>query len=337
MAPTQLLVVVDSDLFVPSELGSVRVVTRRNDSTVSQIDFTVGLSSAAATQVLPFSFGVVPTTGGDLSERVRVTLQALDALGDVVVEQSAQVGFISGRTLLLPMFLLRSCRAVVCGPGLTCTRAGCVSEWVSAGELTVIVPGTELAYDAAPRLDGSDAGSLDAGFFDAGLFDAGFVDVGADASDVSSRDVPADGPIVACTACGMGRGCDCPDGARCECSSSCACHIGCGAGEACTVDCRGASMCNVDVRRSARATVYCGGVSTCEVEARDAGEVAAFCGGNATCVVDCSGVSNCMVACTGSAACEVDCSRTTTCEFTACSGGEASCPGDVITCNRPCP
>lgn len=360
--PTQLLVVIDSDLTVPSELSSVRVITRRNDATVSQIDFPVGLVAGPTTQVLPFSFGVVPSSSGDLTERVRITAQALDALGDVVVEQTALVGFRPGQTLLLPMFLLRSCRTVVCGPGLTCTRQGCVSEWVST--LPVILPGSELSYDAS--LFRADVGGIDASESDGGMDAAAdtllpdvpsadvfvvpgsdvptidtSIDTGIPSIDVpTSIDAPSDVPPTGCTACAaLGWGCAsaCADGARCECGGGCACDILCGMDDDCIADCGGGSLCGLDVRRTSNADVYCDGSATCIVDAREAGNLDAFCSGNATCVVDCERVSNCFVACTESASCEVDCTRASNCAFTACGGGEASCPGDVITCNRPCP
>jgi hypothetical protein len=33
----------------------------------------------------------------------------------------------------------------------------------------------------------------------------------------------------------------------------------------------------------------------------------------------------------------VRCGRMGNCNFSACDGGEMSCRGDVIVCNRPCP
>lgn len=334
--PTQLVVVVDSDLIVPSELSAVRVITSRNDVTVTELDFPVGLELGQATQVLPFSFGVVPSSGDDITERVRITVQGLDRLGDVVVEQTALVGFLPGQSLLLPFFLARSCRSIVCGTGLTCTREGCVSEWIAAGGLLVIIPGTELSSDAT--VSRADAAVIDARDTDGGSFDA------TAEADVLSSDAPSDSrpdaPGAGCTECAaMGWGCDstCPDGARCECGGGCACDILCGDGDDCITECGSASMCQLDVRRASNADIYCDGMATCMVDGRNAANVDMFCSESATCILDCAGVSNCYVACTGSAGCEVDCSGTSNCTFTDCHGAEAWCAGDVITCNRACP
>jgi hypothetical protein len=327
---TQIVVLVDSDLSVPAELSTVRVVTSRGEVVVSQVEFAIANEEAPAVQTLPFSFGVIPT-GGDASERVRIVVQALDAFGAVVVERAAVVGFIAGRTQLLPMFLARSCRAVMCPMDQTCTRNGCVPIEILPGEIPIIIPGTELMTDAPdPFPDAArDAEPVDAGGLDA-------------STDVFVSDVPrlSDAPPTSCVECGaLGFGCgsDCPDDGTCRCGGACACDIRCGEGEDCATNCSGGSVCRLDVRRASNADVTCSGDAVCVVDAREASNVDAACRGTARCDIDCTDVSNCFVTCTEGAECLINCRSASNCEFTSCTGSEMSCPDGIVVCNRACP
>jgi|GEM_PF-1931793 len=360
---SQLVVVVDSDLVVPSELGSVRVTTSHDGRMVAQLDFAVALEASETKVTVPFSFGVVPVDG-DHSRRIRVVVEALDSLGEPVVSTSASVGFIRGRSLVLPMYLARRCIAIECPVGETCTRNGCVPETIDPGTLMPVVPGTELrtdaagldsslldasdvdahgAFDGGPRDGGTfdggqfdsgprDAGRLDGGSLDGGSLDGGPLDGGADAGGGDSG--------AACSACGsMGYPCDrmCAEGASCACGGSCACDIRCTRGDDCATECLGSSQCAIDAKMTSNATLVCGSDAICDIDARNASNVDLACADRASCAVDCTGVSNCFVACTGSATCTVDCTSTSNCRFTACGGAMSSCPGDVIVCNTACP
>jgi len=120
---SQIVVDIDTDLEVPSELDVVRLTVTGATQTVGprQIDLTV---SDAPT--FPLTLGLVP--GGALSP-VSITAEALRTQGVmtpiVIVSQQAQTEFVEGRSLLLRMLLLSSCTQIVCGAGLTCVDGVC--------------------------------------------------------------------------------------------------------------------------------------------------------------------------------------------------------------------
>ena len=304
-APTQLIVRVDSDLVVPTELASVRVTTMFEGAVVRQLELPVSREASGTAHTLPFSFGVVPR-GGDTSRDVRLVVEALDSLGVPLVERTAVVGFLPGRTLLLPVFLARSCIAVRCANGFTCTRDGCVAEAVDVTLLLPVPPGGELTVDAGePAL--RDGGPTDA--------------------------EPPDGGT---TMCGPPMR-DCLDGTTCECGDACRCEPRCERGQDCDVTCGASATCAVEAREAANAVLRCEDDADCTFDARDASNATISCGDRTTCAVDCERVSNCFVACTGSASCTVACRNASNCSFTECGGATTSCPGDVIACGTACP
>lgn len=64
----------------------------------------------------------------------------------------------------------------------------------------------------------------------------------------------------------------------------------------------------------------------------------ARCHNNAICAFDCTNAASCAdIDCVNNAMCLVDCTGATVCDFDICAGGEMSCPGDIIVCNRACP
>lgn len=162
---TQLVVTVDSDL-TAGYLVAVHAVAHPADSPDNPgVDSRFDLASTGgpASFVLPLSFGVLPPSG-DASRRVEVRVEAIDASGAPTVVRVARTGFVSGRTLHLPMFLADSCRGVICAPELTCDRGACVTPDVPVADLEEIRPGSELTdagppsrVDAGPR-DGGPAG-----------------------------------------------------------------------------------------------------------------------------------------------------------------------------------
>lgn len=170
--PTQLVVLVDSDMNVPSELATVNVVVSdASGREVTSRPFALAeVSSAGSAQyALPLSFGVVPQ-GGDVSRRVDVVVSGLGPDDTTLVSRRARTGFVEGQTSLLRMFLARSCRGVVCGGNQTCTETGCVSYDVPPMSLPSIEPGQELdggrRDSGIPPNDGGrdgDAGGDDGG------------------------------------------------------------------------------------------------------------------------------------------------------------------------------
>jgi hypothetical protein len=194
VAHTQIMVVVDSDLTVPDELDELTI----------DVTGPGGIGQQAVADLraegLPRSLALQRKKGPLAPLEVRVLGRAggLD-----VVERRAALAFVEGRTLVLPMHLLRACVANSCGD-LTCTESGCselnvdpnsLVDWsgdeprltapVDAGE-----PIEDAGVDAAsePMEAGADA-QVDAG--DAGR-DASASDAGRDASSDGGADAGRD-------------------------------------------------------------------------------------------------------------------------------------------------
>jgi hypothetical protein len=161
---TQLVVVVDSDFSVPSELVFVDAeVLDPGGALVSQQSFWVappGAGSATRFE-LPLSFGIVPQ-GGDATRRAQIVVRGRSAAGTPLVEQTARTGFVAGQSLVLPMFLARRCIGVTCGTGETCTLATCAPDERPPETLDPLPgPGGELRRDAG-RIDTGPCGGGDA-------------------------------------------------------------------------------------------------------------------------------------------------------------------------------
>src|SRR6185295_4738610 len=102
-AATQLVVAVDSDLSVPTEVTSIRAVRKSGDGTVRS-DHVFTLSEVP----LPFSFGVAPDDAA-VEAAVIIEAHAIAPGGADVVVRRAETHFIEKKTLLLPLFLARAC------------------------------------------------------------------------------------------------------------------------------------------------------------------------------------------------------------------------------------
>lgn len=173
--PTQLVVVVDTDLAVPTEVATIVLRLRRANGGLIE-EASVAVSSHAE---LPLSLAVVPPEG-DVSATVLVEAEARDASGAVVVVTTARTGFVAERSLLLRVLLTRSCLGITCGAGETCIERTCVSDFVDPSTLPPVIPGQErrdAGRDAAADAE-VDAGVIDGGPTDGGPRDGGLVDGG---------------------------------------------------------------------------------------------------------------------------------------------------------------
>lgn len=118
--PTEIVLVVESDLAVPSELDAVRVsaIGPSGQTTTSSADLAAG-------PALPRTV-VLVHAGGPLGP-VDVTVTG-DLGGAPVVERRLRVRFETGRTLRLRVLLSRDCAAAVapsCGASETCEAGAC--------------------------------------------------------------------------------------------------------------------------------------------------------------------------------------------------------------------
>lgn len=146
--PTQLVVVVGSDLKIPDELSSIRVKIF-NAGRALEVE-TLTLTGAGAIQ-LPFSFGVAPP-GAGREDPVDITLTAVRGDGSVSLEQHRATHLRAYKTLLLPMLLLRRC-AGACEVGQSCDANGCSAPNVDPATLAEVTPGDELEAAVIPAAD----------------------------------------------------------------------------------------------------------------------------------------------------------------------------------------
>ncbi len=162
--PTEILVVVDSDLAIPAGLDTVRVEVN-GAMTMS----ASGTLTGADAQPLPRTVGIV-YQGGSLGP---LEISAVGSvMGGDVVSASASTSFIRGRTLVLPLFLSRRCVGASCGNTETCEAGSCVAADVDPSTLTdwngtvsspdggSCTPGTESCNGADDDCDGR----IDEGF-----------------------------------------------------------------------------------------------------------------------------------------------------------------------------
>lgn len=174
-SPSQIVVVVTTDLAIPGELRTVRARVGEPGCTGCEREFRLTDGSTP----MPFSFGIEPR-GGDASRRVSLMVEGLGADGTPVVARSVRTGFVAGQTRMLEVHLSTACVGRLdCGTGRTCIAGACAVDEISPSDLPVVQPGQELP-DAGPTPDG---GERDAGPTDSGTRDSGPADAGGDASD----------------------------------------------------------------------------------------------------------------------------------------------------------
>lgn len=309
-SPTEIVVVVDSDLAIPNDLNRVRVSV-----TGPSGEQRVSEGALASAADLPATVGLVHRGGplGDASvlvEGVRGT--------DTVVARRASFAWEPNQTLALRLDLLRSCLSIVCGPMETCGENGCRPIAVAPEELE--------PYPPPPRRDASvpDAAVSD----DAGPSDASFDAGPLDASVSPDGSIEQDGGLPACAA--VPARCEVVPNA-CVCDS-CACNPQCAAD--CEFACTRGSQCRIEGEGTTRVAGRCN-ASTCEIAARGTQNAMIACLNGAECTVDCRQAAECGVVCRDTSSCVVHCSGAARCVMADCT--PTRCPGNILVCNAACP
>jgi hypothetical protein len=168
---------------VPAALDEIRVQATSPDGDAQESSAALGADEAP----LPRSLGL-HHAGGSLGP-FRVTVEGRRA-GSRVIERVAEVSFVRGKSLVLPLHLVSACREQRCDDGESCGERGCESSQIDSDQLAPW-EGEKPRLDAEPA-PAEDAGgpardaatgdaSADAGGEDAGAADAGHVDASADA------------------------------------------------------------------------------------------------------------------------------------------------------------
>lgn len=237
---TQVVVAIDSDLVVGTDLSSVNAELRSTDGKKGQDDYdhdhAFALTTDAKPKVgevhLPFSFGIVKHKADRF--RLIVTGYAEDADGTrvAVVEQKTDVTFRDGQTLLVSVFLGSACRENTCEDDKTCylSNKGAVKRGecgpVRAAETKIVAPGDEALdwNDAGSGVGDSDAGGSGGSGGDGQGGEGGGGGSGRDAGplacvpDCAGKNCGSDGCEGSCG--------DCNDGVTCSADGSCECPSG---------------------------------------------------------------------------------------------------------------
>lgn len=143
-----LIVAVDSNLIVGTELTEVRGVIRGGQNEVLWTHaFELVTSSTTATRqfALPLSFSIIPREGRP-ELPVKIEVEAIGRMGgeeSLLFTRRVVTQFSSERTLLVPMFLARRCLTDVCAMGQTCSESGCIAEEIDVNDLQKVETGQE--------------------------------------------------------------------------------------------------------------------------------------------------------------------------------------------------
>lgn len=343
---TQLVVVVDSDLAVPSALDGLRVEIEGPSGMTQTLERTlVGPGRIE----LPMSFSLVPA--GDALGPVEIVATGTRG-GTDLISRSAIVTLAKDESRVLVIFLGASCLGVECTGGYTCVEGQCVDPRINelppfTGEL----PGFDAGVVDAPPIDACPAEGCEcvegapcrttagcelgetrcdedgrATCEPTGLVDAGSVCRPA----VGTCDVEevCDGESPVCptdTFVATGEACD--DG-FCDglgaCTSGCTPGTACSTGNACErgeIECSGGEPRCVSVGPASAGTVCRAALGPCDAEEA--------CDGASTACPDDGFRSASTVCRAASGLCDLD---------ETCTGSSALCPGDAfVSAGEACP
>lgn len=157
---TQVVLIVDSDLNVPTEINGLRIFAR----SPLEGDFRLvnGRLAAVGPEALPRTVALTHRGGPLGLIEVRVEGQ-LD--GAIVVAQEAEFAFRPEETLGLRIELRRSCLGITCAGGETCRDSICESRIVGIEDLE---PYEGKPNPIAPSTPNEDGGSIADGSADSG-------------------------------------------------------------------------------------------------------------------------------------------------------------------------
>ena len=157
---TEVLVTVDSDMEDKLSSVEVQVFDARGEVPGGSHLFELGQTGG-----LPVSITVAPPTGKPLGSFL-VVARGQDAAGQTLVEAKGLVSFVQGKRVGASLWLLESCRGVICAALEACAapsaeRSSC--QPVSPLETHDVVPVETPADAGPPRLSPPEAVEDDAG------------------------------------------------------------------------------------------------------------------------------------------------------------------------------
>jgi len=323
-ALTQLVIVVDTNMDVPSELDAVRIEVRDTRGDTRQAS---GALTGADATALPVFLPLVHSGGplGPVDVRAVGLRRGLD-----VVERAASVFFVEGQTRVLRLHLLASCVGVSCAGEQTCAEMGCrpiavdpteLGTWTGTVERDGGRPedtgpprdvGPECSAEVCNGVDDDCDGDIDEGFdLQTDLTHCGACDNACPVTPAHAT------PTCSAGGCGLfcdGGFADCDgDGAN-GCEASLADPNTCGD---CTTQCTGATpLCNVTGGRTACVVRCTGSTTRCGTSCVDTDTDALHCG---ACDSPCPDAANASATC-----------RSGTCGL-SCDSGFDDCDGRAAT------
>ncbi|MSP60553.1 MAG: VCBS repeat-containing protein [Myxococcales bacterium] len=129
---TEIVARIVSDM-PASEMAGVKLILERADGFELFQSPCTCLAATPDCKALPLTFGAVRKGSSDEPFRVRALgFQNPNCAGDPLVQQAATVKFEKERRLLLDLSLLRVCKNVPCGRGMTCKAGACADDKAGA-------------------------------------------------------------------------------------------------------------------------------------------------------------------------------------------------------------
>ncbi len=127
--PTEIVLVIDSDLEVPTELDAIEVTVsgRRGAPTIVSADLT-----DSATPDLPLTLTLYPSSVPPSPVAIAIVASAG---GTDVVRRDVRTGFVEGETRMLRVLLAARCVSLSCDGGRTCDETGCRPIEIAASDL----------------------------------------------------------------------------------------------------------------------------------------------------------------------------------------------------------
>ena len=184
-SPTQIIVTLNTDFAVPSQLD--RIVVQRadgaGDSVSTQTFLLRGASDPAlnGTVTLPLDFIITPSSG-DAATRANLDIQGYaDTSPTALVDRKVIIAFEKGKTLGLGVTLARACESVTCPGDQTCDVGGVCIPIAIGGTATTssdagvdanVIHDAETVADMSRVQDAAPDGATDAGMHDASTVDA---------------------------------------------------------------------------------------------------------------------------------------------------------------------
>ena len=202
--PTQIVLVIDSDIPVPGEMDGFSIKLERNGVVRSLLTYDLDPAHSVSVK-LPATLTLVADK--ELAQQVTVTVTGTRG-GKALVVRAARLPFADDRILMLRLALLRKCAYLPkpCPPGLTCAEGGCkkidmdpatLPEYEEAAakqkqDAAVVKDAGQDAAGDGPREQGvgKDKGKPDAPAGDGAVKDKGSKDAPAVDKAASDKKIP---------------------------------------------------------------------------------------------------------------------------------------------------